>query len=86
MSNAIVIETGRSTAGIIIAERTGFRFYASAPLFSALEGKSFANAAAAERACRALESAARGKGRSPRQDSRGQVFRSWGAGLDCSAA
>lgn len=75
-NQAFSIETGRHTAGIAVADGQGFRFFSAHPLFSGLDGRHFSSVAAAEKAARRHESEARNGMR--RQDSRGQVFRSWG--------
>jgi hypothetical protein len=54
MSNAYVIEILNQTAGIVVAEERGFRFFSSEPAFDALEGNHFGSARAAERAAKAL--------------------------------
>lgn len=54
MSEAYVIEAAGQAAGVVIRERRGFRFFASAPQFIAIEQQVFRRAADAERAARAL--------------------------------
>jgi hypothetical protein len=54
MSNAYVIEVLNRTAGIVVAEERGFRFFSSEPAFDALEGNQFGSARAAERAAKTL--------------------------------
>jgi hypothetical protein len=54
MSNAYVIEVFNQTAGIVVAEERGFRFFSSKRAFDPLEGGHFGSARAAERAARAL--------------------------------
>jgi len=54
MSNAYVIEVFNRTAGIVVAEERGFRFFSSEPAFDPLEGDHFGSARAAERAAKAL--------------------------------
>ena len=41
MSDAYVIESAGETAGIVVAERSGVRFYAAEPAFYALDGRQF---------------------------------------------
>lgn len=54
MSNAYVIEVSHQTAGIVVADDRGFRFFSSTPAFDSLEGGHFGSARAAERAVKAL--------------------------------
>lgn len=54
MSHAYVIEVFDRTAGIVVAEERGFRFFSSEPAFDTLEGDHFGSARAAERAAKAL--------------------------------
>ncbi|MET0969648.1 MAG: hypothetical protein ABWY18_10640 [Tardiphaga sp.] len=54
MSNAFVIEVFNQTAGIVVAEDRGFRFFSSKRAFDPLEGGHFGSARAAERAAKAL--------------------------------
>ena len=54
MSHAYIIEIANQTAGIVVAEERGFRFFSSETAFDALEGTHFGSARAAERAARAL--------------------------------
>ncbi|MFV3076182.1 hypothetical protein [Niveispirillum fermenti] len=75
-NQAFSIETSRYTAGIAVADGQGFRFFSAHPLFASLDGRHFSSVAAAEKAARRRENEARNGMR--RQDSRGQVFRSWG--------
>ncbi len=51
---AIYIEVESEPAGLLIANRHGYRFYASDQRFASLEGQHFKGAAAAERAARNL--------------------------------
>lgn len=53
MTSAHVIEVGEVTAGIVVAERGGFRFFASERAFHALEGALFRTPDQAARAARA---------------------------------
>ena len=53
-ANAYVIEIGEETAGIVAAEKRGFRFYSSHDTYSALEGALFNTPRQAEFAARAL--------------------------------
>lgn len=50
MSGAYVIEIEDQTAGLVIAEKGGFRFYASDRAFWKLEGRFFAQVRQAQRA------------------------------------
>lgn len=76
-ASAFTIETSRHTAGIAVADDNGFRFFAAHPLFAALEGHHYPSIAAVQRATARREQQYQDHaGR--RQDSRGQVFRSWG--------
>jgi hypothetical protein len=54
MSQAYSIEVGGRSAGIAIAERGGFVFFAAERAFSALEGRSFRHLRHAERAAERL--------------------------------
>jgi hypothetical protein len=54
MSKAYVIEVFNQTAGIIVSDERGFRFFSSERAFDSLEGGHFGSARAAERAVRAL--------------------------------
>lgn len=78
MSTAYSIETARHSAGLAVADGRGFRFFAAHPLFAGLEGRHFSTVAAVERAARRHEEDQRRPAGGRRQDSRGQVFRSWG--------
>lgn len=81
-NQAFHIETSRHDAGLAVADGQGFRFFAAHPLFNGLDGKHFSSVAAVEQAARRREDEARNGGR--RQDSRGQVFRSWGVPTDAA--
>jgi len=50
MADAYVIETAGETAGIVVLEKGGVRFYASEPAFYSLDGKSFLNVNAVHKA------------------------------------
>lgn len=52
--DAIYIEVQDQPAGLLIANRNGYRFYASDQRFASLEGQHFRTAGAAERAARNL--------------------------------
>jgi len=52
MASAHVIEVGEITAGIVVLEHGGFRFFASERTFSSLEGALFRTADHAARAAR----------------------------------
>jgi hypothetical protein len=54
MSQAYVIEVSDRTAGIVVSEERGFRFFSSERAFDSLDGGHFGSARAAERAARAL--------------------------------
>ncbi|WP_027579032.1 hypothetical protein [Bradyrhizobium sp. Ai1a-2] len=54
MSKAYVIEVFNQTAGIVVGDEHGFRFFSSERAFDSLEGGHFGSARAAERAARAL--------------------------------
>lgn len=82
-NQAFSIETSRYAAGIAVADGQGFRFFSAHPLFTSLDGRYFNNVAAVEKAARRRENETRHRGR--RQDSRGQVFRSWGVRADAVA-
>jgi hypothetical protein len=53
MSNAYIIEIGSHTAGIVMRDERGFRFFSSDRIFDSLEGREFRSARDAERAARA---------------------------------
>jgi hypothetical protein len=52
MFDAYIIEVHSHPAGLVVRERSGFRFYASDPCFSALEHRLFGHPRDAERAAR----------------------------------
>jgi hypothetical protein len=54
MADAFVIQTAELTAGIVVLERSGVRFYASEPAFNGLDGKLFKNVRAARQAVQQL--------------------------------
>jgi hypothetical protein len=54
MPHAYIIEIANQTAGIVVAEDRGFRFFSSESAFDSLEGTHFGSARAAERATRAV--------------------------------
>lgn len=54
MPHAYIIEIANQTAGIVVADERGFRFFSSETAFDSLEGTHFGSARAAERAARAL--------------------------------
>lgn len=54
MPHAYIIEVASRTAGIVVAEDRGFRFFSSESTFDSIEGQHFGSARAAERAARAL--------------------------------
>jgi hypothetical protein len=49
MSNTYIIEVGSQTAGIVVRNPEGYRFFAATHRFNALEGQLFRNAREAER-------------------------------------
>ena len=49
MSHTYVIEVGSETAGIVVRNPEGYRFFAATHRFNALEGQLFRNAREAER-------------------------------------
>jgi hypothetical protein len=55
MTDAFVIQSADETAGIVVVERGSVRFFASAPAYVQLDGKSFKNIHAAKRAVDGLE-------------------------------
>jgi hypothetical protein len=54
MSKAYIIEVHSKTAGIVTAEKRGFRFFSSDRLFDRLDGHEFRTAVEAERAAKAI--------------------------------
>jgi hypothetical protein len=54
MADALLIETGGDTAGIVIAEGDGFRFFASASAYYPVDGKFFASVGQVHAAVRNL--------------------------------
>lgn len=54
MSTAYVIESADSSAGIVIRERAGFRFFAASRQFGRLDRRLFKSIGAAERAIEGL--------------------------------
>jgi hypothetical protein len=54
MSDTYIIEVGSWTAGIVVRNSEGFRFFAASHRFNRLEGQVFRNAREAERAARRL--------------------------------
>lgn len=61
MSGAFVIEIEDQTAGLVLAEKGGFRFRASDPIFRKLDGRMFAHVRQARAAAAQLWRAARAK-------------------------
>jgi hypothetical protein len=55
MADAFVIQTADLTAGIVVLERSGVRFYASEPAFHGLDGKLFKSIRAARQAVQQLD-------------------------------
>jgi hypothetical protein len=58
MSTTFVIETADAGAGIVIRERSGFRFFAAVRQFAELDGQVFKTVRAAERAAQSLAASA----------------------------
>ncbi len=54
MSKAYVFEVLNQTAGFVVGDERGIRFFSSSRAFDSLEGGHFGSARAAERAARAL--------------------------------
>jgi hypothetical protein len=54
MSDSYIIEVDAQTAGIVVRNPGGYRFFASSHRFNRLEGQLFRNAREAERAARKL--------------------------------
>jgi hypothetical protein len=52
MSNTYIIEVGSESAGIVVRDRAGFRFFSASRRFSSLDGKLFRSAREAERAAK----------------------------------
>ena len=50
MSKSYIIEVGSVSAGIVVRDRAGFRFFSASRRFSSLDGKLFRSARDAERA------------------------------------
>jgi hypothetical protein len=50
MSNTYIIEVGSESAGIVVRDRAGFRFFSASRQFNPLDGKLFRSARDAERA------------------------------------
>lgn len=61
MSGAFVIEIEDQTAGLVLAEKGGFRFRASDPVFRKLDGRLFGHVRQARAAAAELWRAARAK-------------------------
>ena len=57
-SEAFTIEVAGEAVGIVVAQKRGFRFYASDSRFQGLEGQTFRTVAEAERIARQTERAA----------------------------
>ena len=54
MSDSYIIEVNSQTAGIVVPNPDGYRFFAATHRFNPLEGQLFRNAREAERAARRL--------------------------------
>ncbi|WP_319798006.1 hypothetical protein [Nitrobacter sp.] len=52
MSKTYIIEVGSESAGIVVRDRAGFRFFSASRRFSSLDGKLFRSARDAERAAK----------------------------------
>ncbi|EAQ35824.1 hypothetical protein NB311A_05388 [Nitrobacter sp. Nb-311A] len=52
MSKTYIIEVGSESAGIVVRDRAGFRFFSASQRFSCLDGKLFRSAREAERAAK----------------------------------
>ncbi|WP_438274356.1 hypothetical protein [Nitrobacter sp.] len=52
MSKTYIIEVGSESAGIVVRDRAGFRFFSASQRFSSLDGKLFRSARDAERAAK----------------------------------
>ncbi len=50
MSDTYIIEVSSEAAGIVVREKSGFRFFAAVHKFNPLDGRVFKNAREAERA------------------------------------
>jgi hypothetical protein len=50
MSDSYIIEVSSQTAGIVVRDKTGYRFFAANRDFNSLEGRYFRSAREAERA------------------------------------
>jgi hypothetical protein len=50
MSNTYIIEVGSESAGIVVRDRAGYRFFSANRRFTPLDGKLFRSARDAERA------------------------------------
>lgn len=57
MSEAYLIEAAGQAAGVVVRERGGFRFFASAPQFNAIEQQLFRRTTDAERAAKKISGA-----------------------------
>jgi hypothetical protein len=54
MSEAYLIEAAGEAAGVVVRERGGYRFFASAPQFHAIEQQLFRRTSDAERAAQKI--------------------------------
>jgi hypothetical protein len=63
MADAYIIETAGQTAGIVVRERHGVRFFASEPSFYALDGQTFDTIRAVHSAVGTLRSAGKSRPR-----------------------
>lgn len=70
MTTATIIELGDISAGILVPESRGFRFFAAGSPFHRLEGASFGSIEQAKRAARALLRPGRSRERTERAEER----------------
>ncbi|WJR80060.1 hypothetical protein [Bradyrhizobium sp. NP1] len=54
MSKSYIIEINSQPAGIVVRDRSGYRFFAASPRFGRMEGQVFRSAREAERAAAQL--------------------------------
>lgn len=55
---AFIIETAEATAGVIVRQGSGFRFFAADPRFGLLDGSTFKSPAAAQKAADLMQKTA----------------------------
>ncbi|GJD49594.1 hypothetical protein OPKNFCMD_2326 [Methylobacterium crusticola] len=63
MHSARIVEVNETSAGIVVPEPDGFRFFAAHPDFHALEGRVFRSPRHATREASALQARRRGRRR-----------------------